>query len=106
MAKRFLVQHNLKLLPYIIGGKITKLNERKDINSKQKKKMEGSELYGLVQQKYRNIKIEEYMRGTMGTILASEFTIIDYDNPNLNGKEIIPLEDCIIEEVLMFILII
>ena len=39
-------------------------------------------------------------------ILASKITIVDYDNEALNGKPIPNVNDLIIEETLMYILMI
>lgn len=106
IAKRCLLEQKFQLLPYIIGGKVVKLNERKDLNTKQRKKMEGSQFYPLLMEKYKNLKIIEDIRSIIATILASEFNIIDYSNPDLNGQKIELLEDYIIEEVQIFALII
>jgi len=103
IAKRFLISRKLIELPYIISGRVDKYSERKGVNSKQLKKIEGSEFYDIIRDKYKNIKMEEEIQSIIGTILASEFTIIDYYNKDIDNKKIALIEDYIIEEVLLFV---
>ena len=50
-------------------------------------------------------RIVKDILGMIATILSSDFTIIDYDNEELNGKKIEIIPDIIIEEFLMYVLL-
>lgn len=106
ISRRILLNNGLKLLPYIISGKIIKMVERKDVTAKQKKKIESGELWPLIQNKYKNNKIEEIVRSIIGTILATQFEYIEYNNKNIDGLKIDMIEDLIIEEVKLYVALI
>ena len=106
IAKRLLLQHGMITLPYIISGRF-EVSKVKGINMKEKAKIESHKLYDDIRRKYNDK--EESMTQVMtliGQILASRFTIIDYYHPELNGQEIPIVSDNIIDEILMFILMI
>ena len=105
-AKKILQNQYMILLPYIVTSRIDKLVGRKMINKKEKAKLEGSRYYPLVVQKYQNEKIIRQILSTIATIISSEFRIVDFNDLNLNGKKIETIPDIIIEEYLMYTLLI
>ena len=98
--------NSLVILPYIISSKIVRLASRRNINKKELIKLESSELWEKVKDKYRSEKIEKYIQNIIAQILTSEFQIIDYYDRDLNGKIIDVIPELIIEEVLLYILLI
>lgn len=106
-AKRYLISMGQSLLPYIIGGRIEKLVSRKTVNKKILQKMEYSENYPKVIEKYRNKKIqEEIIFKIISQILASDFRNIDFYHDDLNGIRITCVPEKIVEEILQYILLI
>jgi len=105
-AKKMLKDNMMVYLPYIIGGKINKIITRKTLNKKEISEMESSQYYPYVVEKFKNEKIIQQIFGTIATIITSSFSIIDYHNPELNGKEIVIESKIIIEETLLYILLI
>lgn len=116
-AKRILQNNCMVMLPYIISSRVDKLIGRKAVNKRDLVKIESSSLYPEViaqyqepTQKYNKEMVYENrivkdILGMIATILSSDFTIIDYDNPELNGKKIEIIPDIIIEEFLMYVLL-
>lgn len=102
-AKKILEIHKMVVLPYIISSKVEKIVNRQNINKKELTKLEMSQYYPLIREKYRNNKIEKEILAIIATILSSKFRIIDYHNPDINGKIIDIIPDYICEEVLTFI---
>lgn len=105
-SKQILQQNYMVMLPYIISGKVEKLVTRKSINKKEMVKMEMSPNYEMVKEKYKNDKILRHILSIVATIISSEFKIIDYHNLEIHGKKIEIIPDLIIEEALMFIILI
>ena len=105
-AKKILINNNLVMLPYIISGKIEKLVGRKSLNKKDSTKLENSENYPAVIDKYKNDKIIKIILGYIASIISSDFRIVDIHNPNINGKLIDVIPDIIIEEMLLFVLLV
>lgn len=122
-AKKMLQANRMVYMPYIISSKIDKIVTRKTLNKREMTKMEVSPYYKLVQEKYKNDKIVKQILSTIATLITSSFRIIEYDdyNPNpstgCNGDVILhagknngmPLSieaDMIIEECLLYILLI
>lgn len=106
VAKKMLISNGMVLLPYILSGKVEKLVARKTINKKELVKMESSANYPLVVDKYRNDKIIKEILSNTATIISSEFKIIDPDNPELDGRTIEVYPDIIIEEMLLYSLLV
>ena len=122
-AKKMLSDNMMTFMPYIISSKVDKVVARKTLNKREMTKMEQSQYYPLIMQKYNNEKIQKQILVTIATIITSNFRIIDY-NPNnnnlmpgcngdnvlytgeLNGKVITIEPDMIIEEALLYILLI
>ena len=101
-AKKMLSLNQMVVLPHIISGRVDRLVSKKNINKKEQLRLEASAYYPIVKNKYKNDKIEKHILGIMAQILASEFTIIDYDNEDIHGKSVPNLPDYICEEVLMY----
>ena len=116
-AKRLLKSQCMVMLPYIISSRVDKIIGRKSVNKKDLVKIQSSPLYQVVLQKYQepnmggdhdpdDNRIVKEILGMVATVLSSDFTIIDYEDPNLNGKKIEIIPDIIIEEFLMYILLV
>ena len=105
-AKKILLQHNMIVLPYIISGKVEKIVGRKSVNKKELIKMQSSNFYQNVLDKYRNDKVIKSVLSVIATIISSDFSVIDYDNINIDGKRIDTIPDIVIEEVLIYTLLI
>ena len=93
-------------LPYIISGKVNKIVSRKSLNKKEIAEMEASQYYPLVEDKFKNPKILNQVLGTIATIITSSFSVIDYQDREFNGTPITVETKIIIEEFLMYILLI
>lgn len=102
-SKRILEANGMIILPYIISSRVNRLVTRKNMNKKELTKLETSPLYAAIRDKYKNDKIEKQILGIIAIILSSEFQIIDYNDPELNGKKIEIIPEYICEEVLMYI---
>lgn len=102
-AKRILISSGMVVLPYIISSKVIKLITRNTINKKEMMKLEASEYYNIVQQKYNNPKIEKQILSNIAVILSSEFEVIDYNNRELNGTKLSIFPEYLIEEMLMYV---
>lgn len=102
-AKRILIKNHMVILPYIISGKVNKLVGRKSVNKKEMAKLQASEYYDQIVNKYKNEKIEKSILSMIATIISSDFSIIDFYNKDLDGRKIDTLPDLVIEEVLMYI---
>ena len=102
-AKRKLLKEGLKFLPYILTGKI-EVSKIKNINLKEKSKMENNELYEVIKNRYRNDpQINDLILQIIARVLASKVTIIDFYHPNIHGKAIPNVSEKIIDEVLAYI---
>lgn len=105
-AKKMLKAGAMGFLPYIISGKVNKIVSRKTLNKKEIAEMEASQYYPLVVQKFENPKILQQILGTIATIITSSFSVIDYENREINGAPINVETRIIIEETLMYVLLI
>lgn len=104
-AKRLLQANNMVVLPYIISGKVERMQNKKTINKREQLRLTASPYYEEIHNKYKSEKIELYILSLIGTILASKFQIIDPEDDVLDGttidKDKIP--DIVCEEVLMYV---
>lgn len=106
-AKRYLAREGQSILPFIIGGKVERMVTKKMVNKKIMQRIQMSELYPKVVEKYRNSKIsEDNVFRNIAQILASDFRNIDYGVPELNGVKIECIPEKICEEFLQFVLIV
>lgn len=109
-AKRMLQANGLIAMPFIISSKIEKIVERKSINKKELEKLKSSKIYALAKSNYmeNDTKIDNEILSIIATVLSSDFRIISYDEPNIDGilldKSV--LSDYIGEEILTYICII
>jgi hypothetical protein len=65
-----------------------------------------SQNWPLVQDKYKNEKMQKKILSTIATIITSTFRIIDYNDPEINGQILCVDPSRIIEETLLYILLI
>ena len=93
-------------LPYIIGGRVERIVTKTSINKKVRERIEASELWPMVQQKYNNPKIEDSIFRHIAKILSSDFRVIDFYHATSNGMKITPLVEQLSEEFLQFVLMI
>lgn len=107
-ATRILKVHHMVILPYIISSKIERLQNKKSINKKEQTRLENTPYYKTVHEKYKSEKIELYILGIIATIISSKFQMIDYYDPNIDGKYLDKerVSDLICEEVLMYVMLI
>ena len=93
-------------MPYIISSKVKRLITRKSVNKKELSKLQSSPFYQLVLDKYKNPKIENQILSMIAGILSSEFEIIDFYDDELDGRLVETNIDLLLEEVLMYVLLI
>lgn len=123
-AKKMLKNNMMTFFPYIISAKVEKIAARKTLNKKELQKMENSQYYPLVVEKYKNNpKILKQILSVIATIITSDFKFIDFDRNNLessigcngnyitnageiNSRRIEIISDILIEEALLYILLI
>lgn len=103
-AKKILVSKDMKILPYIISGKVEKLVSRKNVNKRELLMIESSPTYPKVLEKYQNPDIVKHIRSIVATIVSSDFSIVDM-NPNIHGTHIDIVPAILIEEVLIYVLL-
>lgn len=102
-ARRILEENGMYLLAAIVSSKVIRLATRKSVNKKELTKLESSELYETIKNKYRNEKIEKQILSIIAAMLSSDFEYIDYQDPDINGKRIIVTSEIASEEVLMYV---
>jgi hypothetical protein len=99
-AKNILTNCHMVIMPYVISAKVEKLVTRKTINKKEEVKLKASPYYPMVMEKYRSEKIMQSILSSIATVISSNFRIVDYDNPDINGKYIDTIPDMVMEEML------
>lgn len=102
-AKRMLQSNNMVQLPYILSGKFIRIVPRKIVNKKDKNKLLCSPYYKLITEKYKNSKIMDSIDTIIATILASEFEMIDYNEPLIHGRKVDVFTEYICEEILLYV---
>lgn len=107
-ATRYLLANNMFVLPYVISSKMDRVQNKKNINKKEQTRIENSPLYSKVVAKYQSEAVIEQIFGIIGTILASRFEIIAYNNPEMDGKYLDKdrFQEIVCDEVLMYVLLI
>ena len=104
-AKRILKSNYMVIMPYVISGKVEKLVPRKTINKREEKDLKSSQYYSLLQEKYKSDKVMQQILSTFATVISSTFRVIDYDNPELNGKIIDCIPAIVLEELQLMTLL-
>ena len=107
-AKRILLNSGMIILPYIISSRVSRVATRKNITKKEQTRLESSELYNKVREKYNNPKVESKVLEIIGKIISSSFEIIDWDDDNKRPGQYdmlnVPIiNDIIDEEVIFFV---
>lgn len=102
-ARKILEENGMYLLGAIVASKVIRLASRKSVNKKEMMKLESSELYAVIKDKYRNEKIEKQILGIIAALLSSDFEFIDFQDPDIDGKKIVVTSEIASEEVLMYV---
>ena len=102
-ARRILEESGMYLLAAIVSSKVNRLALRKSVSKKELIKITNGERYNKIRLKYRNDKVIKEILSIIATILSSDFEYIDYQNDDIDGKEIIVTSDIVSEEVLMYV---
>jgi len=105
-GRQMLMSSKMVFMPYIISAKIDKIVGRKTLNKKELARMNMSQNFPLIVEKYKSDKIYKQILATIATIITSTFHIIDYRDPDLDGRLLNIDPDMIIEEALLYILLI
>ena len=115
-AFRKLQERNLIILPSIISSKVEKIVTRKSVNKKELERLQSSQFYPKIKEKYTNPKMENQILQMIATILSSTFITIDFYEPAFDNKKIskddpdpnnIRIQaDFLEEEILMYIMMI
>ena len=105
-ARKILEQSKMVIMPYVISGKIEKLVPRKTINKKEEKEMVANPLYPLLVKKYGgNKKVMDQILSIFATVISSNFRIIDYRDPSLDGKRFDTNSTILMNELIIFTLL-
>ena len=102
-ARRILEDAGMLLLPHVISSKVLHLATRKTINKKDLIKLEASETYQRVKQKYKSEKIEKHILSLIATTMTSDFQAIEPEFPEINGKKIQIIPGLILEEIPQYV---
>lgn len=105
-GKEILRSAGMIFLPYIISGRVGRLASRKSINKKEEDKLKSSQYYSMVQDKYRDEKIEKMILSDIAIILSSEFYVVDYFDDDIDGLRLDIIPEMIAEEYLMYVLMV
>jgi hypothetical protein len=106
IGKKMLLNYNMKFLPYVLSSKVNKILARKTLNKREFTELQTFPEYQMVVDKYKNEKIIKQILSTIATIITSDFSIIDYDNPNIDGQKLIVEPSIIMRECLVYALLI
>ena len=102
-ARRILEDAGMLLLPHVISSKVLHLATRKTINKKDLIKLEASETYQRVKQKYKSEKIEKHILSLIATTMTSDFQAIEPEFPENKKKKIQIIPDLILEEIPQYV---
>lgn len=107
-ATRYLKANNMFVFPYVISSKMDRIQNKKSINKNERLGIENDPLYPKVIEKYQSEAVIEQIFGIIGTILASRFEMISFDNPEIDGKYLDKdrFQEIVRREVLMYVLLI
>ena len=102
-AKKILHMYHLYNMEAIVSGKVVKNINRVNINKKELIKLQSSNLYRIIQEKYKNEKIVNQCLSLLATLIASKFQVIDFDHPELTGQPLFIKSDMLNQEFLEYI---
>ena len=102
-ARRILEDNGMYLLAAIVSSRVVRLATRKSVNKKELTKLENSELYNSIKNKYRNEKIEKQILSIIAALLSSDFEYIDFQDPEIDGRRITVTSEIASEELLMYV---
>ena len=102
-AKKLLHSYHLYNMEAIVSGKVVKNINRININKKELIKIQSSNLYKIIENKYKNEKIINQCLSLLATLLASKFQVIDFDHPELTGQPLSIKPDMLNQEFLEYI---
>lgn len=105
-GKKMLQQYNMSFLPYILSAKVNKIVSRKTLNKKELSELQTFPEYQMIVDKYKNDKIVKQILGIIATIITSDFSIIDYNNENVDGQKLIIEPSMVMKECLVYALLI
>jgi hypothetical protein len=106
IGKKMLLQYNMSFLPYILSSKVNKIVARKTLNKKELTELQTFPEYEMVVEKYKNEKIIKQILSTIATIITSDFSIIDFDNAEIDGQKLIVEPSMLMRECLVYSLLI
>ena len=105
-GKKMLLQYNMSFLPYILSSKVNKIVSRKTLNKKELSELQSFPEYQMVVDKYKNDKIIKQVLSMIATIITSDFNIIDFNNPNIDGQKLLIEPSMLMRECLVYALLI
>lgn len=105
-AKKILMNNYMIIMPYVISGKVEKIVTRKTINKREEREMKVSPYYPHLLNKYRDERIIQQILSTFATVISSTFRIVDFDNPELDGKIIDTIPSIVLEELQLMSLLV
>jgi hypothetical protein len=102
-ARKILEENGMYLLAAITSSKVVRMATRKNVNKKELTKLEGSEVYTSIREKYRNDKIEKQILGIIAAVLSSDFEYINFHDKEIDGRSINVTAEIASEEILMYV---
>lgn len=106
IGKKMLLQYNMSFLPYVLSSKVNKIVARKTLNKKELTELQSFPEYNMIVEKYKNDKIIKQILSTIATIITSDFSIIDFDNAEIDGQKLIIEPSMLMRECLVYSLLI
>lgn len=102
-AKNILLSNGMIILPYIISGKVERLQFRKNVNKRELNRLTDDDLYIQIESRYDDEKVKKQIMSIIATILASDFRIIDFYDETIDGRLIADIPDLLTKELREFI---
>lgn len=96
--------NNMKILPYVLSGKIVRSFNKTKLKKSESVKLRKSNYYPMLQNKYNNEKIMQRIDAIISTVITLKVNFISYDEPELHGQRIPIRPEILVEELLQFIL--
>lgn len=87
-AKQILLNYGMIIMPYVVSSKVEKLVTRKTISKKEAIEFNSLSTYPELMKKYRSEKVMTSILSEVATVISSNFRVIDYHNPNIDGRMI------------------